>query len=118
MLRQVGKDVEALSCLAATHELDPLDNWSRYLPESRTIPRIGQQRLDLAFDLAAREFPSRMLRDVPCDTNQAESKRRIVPPCNSMEKLAHVYHLLGCPKESQNRPIGSQLPQAPGLCVS
>ena len=95
-LRHLGKDLEAASCLAATRELDPLDNWSRYL-ESRTMPRDGQQRLDLAFDLLRANF-LQDARDVLA-VNQAEANDG--SSTMQLYGLAHVYHLLGCPKESE-----------------
>ena len=96
VLRQLGKDVEAASCLAATRELDPLDNWSRYL-EARTMPRDGQQRLDLAFDLLRANL-LQDARDVLA-VNQTEANDG--SSTLQLYGLAHVYHLLGCAKESE-----------------
>ena len=96
VLRQLGKSAEAASYLAATCELDPLDNWSRYL-NARTTPRDGQQRLDLGFDL----LRANLLEDArdifavnPAEANDGSSTMQLYG-------LAHIYHLLGCERESE-----------------
>jgi tetratricopeptide (TPR) repeat protein len=55
VLRKLGRSAEAEAFLKATHELDRLDTWSRYL-ETGESPADGQQILDLSFDLARSGF--------------------------------------------------------------
>jgi len=50
ILRKLGSGHEAANLLRETRALDTLDIWSSYL-ESGAIPKDGQQRLDLSFDL-------------------------------------------------------------------
>lgn len=94
-LRKLGKDQEAFNFLSATCELDRLDNWSRYL-NARTEPVDGQQRLDLAFDLLRAnllEDAAVILSNNCVDTVGTSSAMHLYG-------LAHVYHLLGREKES------------------
>ncbi|GGG68729.1 hypothetical protein GCM10011585_08400 [Edaphobacter dinghuensis] len=95
VLRKLGRDEEAALFLSATCELDPLDNWSRYL-NSRTKPLNEQQRLDLAFDhLRANllEEAADILSTNCVNTDSALSTMQLYG-------LAHVYLLLGCKKMS------------------
>jgi len=55
VLRRMGRSAEAEASIEATRQLDPLDNWSRYLAVG-TVPQDGQQRLDLALDLLRCNF--------------------------------------------------------------
>jgi tetratricopeptide (TPR) repeat protein len=50
ILRKLECDGEAEDVLRATRQLDPLDNFSRFLA-CEGIPEDGQQKLDLIFDL-------------------------------------------------------------------
>ena len=96
VLQQLDRNAEASSNIAATCALDPLDNWSRYL-NSRTTPRDGQQRLDLAFDLLRAnllEDARDILSANQADTNDGSSTMQLYG-------LAHVYHLLGHERESE-----------------
>jgi tetratricopeptide (TPR) repeat protein len=96
VLRQLGKSVEAASYLTATCELDPLDNWSRYL-NARTTPRDGQQRLDLAFDL----LRANLLQDTLDILTVNQSEANDGASTMQLYGLAHVYHLLGRKRESE-----------------
>ncbi len=49
-LRRLGQEGEAAGLLQSTRALDPLDVVARWLATTE-LPRDGQQRLDLAFDL-------------------------------------------------------------------
>jgi len=95
VLHQLGRDGEAERCIAETCELDPLDNWSRFLA-TETLPPTDQQRLDLALDL------------MRC--NQLVQAKHVLLGGSAVAKdvsdtmllyaLAHVYTLLGLEKES------------------
>jgi tetratricopeptide (TPR) repeat protein len=96
VLRQLGKSAAASSYIAATRELDSLDNWSRYL-QSGTVPQDGQQRLDLAFDL----LRANLLEDARCILSANRTKANDGSSTMQLYGLAHIRHLLGEERESE-----------------
>lgn len=108
VLRQLGRDGEAEACIAETCELDPLDNWSRYLATG-TVPQSGQERLDLALDLLRCNLlvqaKSVLLVAAPAANDGSETMLRYA--------LARVYALLGLDEESEEA-YGSAASAKPG----
>jgi tetratricopeptide (TPR) repeat protein len=94
VLRQLGRDGEAEKCIAKTCELDPLDNWSRYLATGRTPPN-GQQRLDLALDLLRCNLLKQSKNVLLGDSAAKDGSDTMV-----LYALARVNTLLGLDKES------------------
>ncbi len=94
MLRQLGRDAEAEKCIAKTCELDPLDNWSRYLATGVTPPD-GQQRLDLALDLLRCSLLVQTKNVLLSGTAAKDGSDAML-----LYALAHVYTSLGLDKES------------------
>src|SRR6202453_716468 len=95
VLQRLGRRAEAERCIDETRELDPLDLWSRYLAD-QTVPRVGQQRLDLALDLVRANLLDAALGILTSDP--AETKDGSFPM--QLYALAHVYALLGYERES------------------
>ena len=94
VLQRVGRNTEAEACVKSTRELDPLDNWSRYLAAG-TLPQDGQQRLDLSFDL----LRCNLLEDalvVLSRSGETQDGSTAIP----LYALAHVFALLGREQES------------------
>jgi len=89
-LRRLGRDEEARACLEATRQLDPLDNWSRYLL-SGAAPNNGQQRLDFGFDL----LRSGLLEEARDMLSLDRIEGRDGAGTMLLYTLAHVYVLLG-----------------------
>jgi tetratricopeptide (TPR) repeat protein len=95
VLQRLGRRAEAERCIDETRELDPLDLWNRYLAD-QTVPRVGQQRLDLALDLVRANLLDDALGILTSDP--AETKDGSFPM--QLYALAHVYALLGYERES------------------
>jgi tetratricopeptide (TPR) repeat protein len=95
VLQRLGRRAEAERCIDETRELDPLDLWSRYLAE-QTVPRVGQQRLDLVLDLIRASLLDDALKILTSD--RAETRDGSFPML--LYALAHVYALLGNERES------------------
>ncbi|QHN03601.1 DUF5107 domain-containing protein [Granulicella sp. WH15] len=89
MLRRLGRDEEAHACLEATRQLDPLDNWSRYLL-SGAAPKNGQQRLDFGLDLVR----SGLLEEARDVLSHGRIEGRDGAGTMLLYTLAHVYFLL------------------------
>ncbi|WP_433974920.1 DUF5107 domain-containing protein [Tunturiibacter lichenicola] len=94
VLRQLGRDGEAEKCIANTCELDPLDNWSRYLATGLTPPN-GQQRLDLALDLLRCNLLFQAKNVLLGGSAAKDGSDAML-----LYALARVYMLLGLDKES------------------
>jgi tetratricopeptide (TPR) repeat protein len=95
VLRRLDRDAEAEMCVAATREVDPLDNWSRHLAAG-TVPQDGQQRLDLGLDLLRCNLLEDALRILSVDPAQAKDRSFAM----LLYALARVYVLLGRAEES------------------
>jgi tetratricopeptide (TPR) repeat protein len=94
VLRQLGRDGGAKKCIAKTCELDPLDNWSRYLATGVT-PLNDQQRLDLALDLLRCNLLGQAKNVLLGGTAAKDGSDAML-----LYALAHIYKLLGLEKES------------------
>jgi len=95
VLKRLGRDREAESCVRATRELDPLDNWSRYLAAG-IVPRDGHQRLDLSFDMLRCNLLEDALVVLSVSSAEAEDGSSAI----LLYALARVFALLGCDQES------------------
>jgi tetratricopeptide (TPR) repeat protein len=95
VLQRLDRNAEAQICIKATCELDPLDNWSRYLA-SGTVPQDGQQRLDLGLDLLRCNLLDDALGILLVDSAEAGDGS----PAMRLYALAHIYALLGRTQES------------------
>jgi tetratricopeptide (TPR) repeat protein len=90
VLQRLGRDSEAQACFEATRQLDPLDNWSRYL-FSGAVPKNGQQRLDFGLDL----LRSGLLEEAQDVLSLDKTEERDGAATMLLYALAHVYILLG-----------------------
>jgi tetratricopeptide (TPR) repeat protein len=95
VFERLGRNAEAEEAIQATHELDPLDDWSRYLALD-VVPDDGQRRLDFCFDLLRCGLLEDALRVL--SKSQIEKKDGSSPILRYV--LARVYALLGHEKES------------------
>jgi tetratricopeptide (TPR) repeat protein len=95
VLRLLGRDGDAETCIERTCELDPLDNWSRYLA-SGAIPLNGQQRLDLVLDL----LRCNLLEQAKSVVLDGSAEARDGSDAMLLYALARVYRLLDLDKES------------------
>lgn len=95
ILRNLGDYQEATNCILETCELDPLDNWSRYL-STREVPKDEQQRLDLVFDFLRANLLEDAVSVLSANCTQGET----APSAMQLYGLAYVYHLLERKRES------------------
>jgi tetratricopeptide (TPR) repeat protein len=90
VLKRLGRKKEAQDYLEATRQLDPLDNWSRYLL-SGVAPDGGQQRLDLGLDLIRAGLLVEAQDVLSRDSGQGQDGAATM----LLYALAHVHILLG-----------------------
>lgn len=95
VLQRLGRNTEAEACVKRTRELDPLDNWSRYLAAG-TVPQDGQQRLDLCFDL----LRCNLLEDALVVLSHSSGETQNESTAILLYALARVFALLGREQES------------------
>lgn len=95
VLQRLGRNTEAEACVKSTLELDPLDNWSRYLAAG-TVPQDSQQRLDLSFDL----LRCNLLDDALVVLSRSSGETQDGSTAILLYALAHVFALLGREQES------------------
>jgi tetratricopeptide (TPR) repeat protein len=95
VLRRLGRNAEADAFVKLTCELDPLDNWSRYLATGR-VPLDGHQRLDLGFDM----LRSNLLEDALAVFSVGSTKAKDGSSAILLYALAHTFALLGLKEES------------------
>jgi tetratricopeptide (TPR) repeat protein len=95
VLKRLGRNSEAEASVRTTRELDPLDNWSRYLAEG-TVPQSGHQRLDLSFDL----LRCNLLEDALAVLSVSSAEAKDGSYAILLYALARVFALLGGEDES------------------
>jgi tetratricopeptide (TPR) repeat protein len=95
VLRRLGREAEAETFLRLTCELDPLDNWSRYLATG-AVPANGNQRLDLGFDM----LRSNLLEDALAVFAGGSTGARDGASAILLYALAHTFALLGLSEDS------------------
>lgn len=95
VLRKLGCEEEAAALLAATHALDPLDIFSRWLMNNNP-PANDQQRLDLSFDL----LRAGLLNDALCVLSAAPAGTNDGATPMLLYTFAEVLHRLGREAES------------------
>jgi tetratricopeptide (TPR) repeat protein len=96
VLQRLGRRADAEMCIEATRQLDPLDNWSRYLAAG-LIPRDGQQRLDMGLDL----LRCGLLKDALAVLSVTSAGLNDGSSAMLLYALAHVLVLLGRGEDSQ-----------------
>ncbi|MBB5316941.1 tetratricopeptide repeat protein [Tunturibacter empetritectus] len=96
VLQRFGRIAEAKTLIKATLDLDPLDNWSRYL-DTGSIPQNGQQRLDLGLDFLRCNLLDDALKVFSAGTEEVEAGSSAM----MLYALAYVYGLLGREDESE-----------------
>jgi tetratricopeptide (TPR) repeat protein len=94
VLRRLARNGEAEMCIKSTRELDPLDNWSRYLAQG-AVPKDDQQRLDLGLDL----LRCNLLEDALGVLFVNSAKAKDGSAAMLLYALARVYVLLGRVRE-------------------
>ena len=95
ILRQLNRKAEADALLKLTCELDPLDNWSRYLATG-SVPLDGHQRLDLGFDI----LRSNLLEDALAVFSVNTAKAKDGSSAVLLYALAHTFALCGLNDDS------------------
>jgi tetratricopeptide (TPR) repeat protein len=98
VLRRLGRNVEAEAFLKLTCELDPLDNWSRYLATG-SVPLDGHQQLDLGFDM----LRSNLLEDALAVFSAGSTKTKDGSSAILLYALAHTFVLLGLNEDSAEK---------------
>jgi tetratricopeptide (TPR) repeat protein len=95
VLQRLGRRAEADAFVKLTCELDPLDNWSRYLTTGR-VPLDGHQRLDLGFDL----LRCNLLEDALAVLSVGSAKAKDGSSAILLYALAHTFARRGLKEKS------------------